>query len=58
MENPRTEVGIGSEFVDARPALAKIGVNVPPAEPGTEVKRPRKKEEGLPMPKMPEREVK
>lgn len=45
------EVGIGREFVDARPAMAKIGVEVPPPEPPTK-KRPPKEE--LPMPRMPE----
>jgi heterodisulfide reductase subunit B len=42
------DLGIGKEFVDARPALAKIGVEVP----APEKKRPSKEE--LPMPKMPE----
>lgn len=45
------DLGIGKEFVDARPALSKIGVDVP--EP--EKKKPSKVE--LPMPKMPEEEV-
>lgn len=44
------ELGLGAEFVDARPALAKIGVEVP-EEPGKP--RGKKKDEGLPMPKMP-----
>lgn len=44
-------MGIGKEFVDARPALAKIGVEVPAAEPQRK-KRPAKEE--LPMPRMPE----
>ena len=46
-------MGIGKEFVDARPALAKIGVEVP------SLNRPRKKrpaKEELPMPRMPEKE--
>lgn len=46
------DLGFGSELVNARPALAKIGVEVaaePPAPRG-----PRKKETGLPMPRMPE----
>jgi heterodisulfide reductase subunit B len=47
------ELGIGKEFVDARPALKRIGIELPPAEPVTEVRKPRKKDEGLPMPKMP-----
>jgi heterodisulfide reductase subunit B2 len=48
---PPSELGIGKEMVDARPALAKIGVEVP------EVEVPKKKKadkEALPMPKMPE----
>jgi heterodisulfide reductase subunit B len=43
-------MGIGKEFVDARPALAKIGVEVPAPEPAKK-KRPAKEE--LPMPLMP-----
>jgi heterodisulfide reductase subunit B len=46
-------MGIGKEFVDARPALAKIGVEVPEPEPAKK-KRPAKEE--LPMPRMPEKE--
>jgi heterodisulfide reductase subunit B len=46
-------MGIGKEFVDARPALAKIGVEVPEPEPAKK-KRPSKEE--LPMPRMPEKE--
>jgi hypothetical protein len=46
-------MGIGKEFVDARPALAKIGVEVPEPEPAKK-KRPPKEE--LPMPRMPEKE--
>lgn len=52
-------LGIGKEFVDARPALSRIGVELPAAEtPEAEAapaKRPRKSKEpeGLPMPKMP-----
>lgn len=49
------ELGIGKEFVDAREALAKIGVEVPVAEePPKRKPRKRKKQEGLPMPKMGE----
>ncbi len=52
------QLGIGKEFVDARPALRKIGVEMTPsAEEGGAAApakpRPHKKEEGLPMPKMP-----
>jgi heterodisulfide reductase subunit B len=43
-------LGIGTELVDARNALAKIGVEVPPEE-APKKKRPSKEE--LPMPKMP-----
>jgi heterodisulfide reductase subunit B len=46
------ELGIGKEFVDARPALARIGVQVPPAEELAAPRHPRKAE-GLPMPHMP-----
>jgi heterodisulfide reductase subunit B2 len=50
------EVGIGKEFVDARPALARIGVEAPAAEATTEPpKRRRPGDEGLPMPHLPER---
>jgi heterodisulfide reductase subunit B len=41
------ELGIGKEFIDARPALAKIGVEVPEPE-GQPKKKPSK--EALPMP--------
>jgi heterodisulfide reductase subunit B2 len=46
-------LGIGAEIVDARPALAKIGVELPP--PATESGVPRRKrdDKSLPMPKMP-----
>jgi heterodisulfide reductase subunit B len=48
---PANSLGIGKEFIDARPALAKIGVEVP--EPQTpQKKRPPK--EALPMPRMSE----
>jgi heterodisulfide reductase subunit B2 len=45
------ELGIGKELVDARSALAKIGVEVPAAEP---VKKKKPSKEELPMPRMPE----
>ena len=47
------DLGIGKELVDARPALAKIGVEVPEPEPAKK-KRPSKEE--LPMPRMPVKE--
>lgn len=45
-------LGIGSELVDARPALAKIGVNVPQAEIPAAPKKSRKDDKSLPMPQM------
>lgn len=42
-------LGIGAELVDARPALAKIGVEMPPPEAAPKRKRDDK---ALPMPKM------
>jgi heterodisulfide reductase subunit B len=48
-------LGIGAELVDARPALAKIGVELPP--PVTEGAPKRKRDDkSLPMPKMSKRE--
>jgi heterodisulfide reductase subunit B len=46
-----SELGIGKELVDARPALSKIGVQVPEPE---SVKKKRPSKEELPMPRMPE----
>ena len=46
-----SELGIGAEMVDARPALAKIGVEVPPVE-GPSVPKRRRDDKSLPMPKM------
>lgn len=43
------KLGFGKEFVDAAPALAKIGVEPPPVE-----KKARPPKEALPMPGMPE----
>jgi len=51
---PADQLGIGKELVDARPALAKIGVEVPEEE-GTGKKKPSK--EALPMPQMQKEEV-
>ena len=42
------ELGIGVELVSARNALAQIGVEVPITQ---EPAGPRKKDEGLPMPR-------
>lgn len=49
------ELGIGKEFVDARDALAKIGVEVPVAEEKPKRKRRKRKDDkSLPMPRMGE----
>jgi heterodisulfide reductase subunit B len=48
------ELGIGKELVNARAALARIGVEVPPAEAAPAPRRPRRPKEALPMPHMPE----
>ena len=53
--NPR-ELGIGKEFQDARPALSKVGIESPPPLVPAGA-RPRRKDEGLPMPKMPARKA-
>jgi heterodisulfide reductase subunit B len=46
------DLGIGKEFVDARPALSKVGVTVPAAE---SAKKPAVSKEALPMPRMEEK---
>jgi heterodisulfide reductase subunit B len=47
-------LGFGRELVDAGPALARIGVETPPAAPAPAGPRPRRGQpEGLPMPSMP-----
>lgn len=50
--NGPKELGFGKEFVDAGPALAKIGIEVE-ADSSADTPR-RKKEDGLPMPQRPE----
>ena len=47
---PAEQLGIGKELVDARPALAKIGIEVPIEESVPEKKKHPK--ESLPMPTM------
>lgn len=47
---PASQLEIGKEFIDARPALAKIGAEAP--APEAPKKKPSK--EALPMPRMPE----
>jgi heterodisulfide reductase subunit B len=51
-----SNLGIGSELVDARAALAKIGIAVPSSEPPP-ARKPRRAKEALPMPAMPDREI-
>ena len=52
-------LGIGKEFVDAGAALAKIGVELPEVEETPKPKpRRKKKEDGLPMPRMGEEDGK
>lgn len=48
---PAKKLGFGREFVDARPALAKIDVEPPPKP-----KKERRSKKALPMPTMPEEE--
>lgn len=48
-------LGIGKEFIDARPALAKIGAATEPAAPAPK-RKPRRSDQGLPLPQMPEEE--
>jgi heterodisulfide reductase subunit B len=45
-------LGIGSELVDARRALARIGVAVPPTVPEAAPKKPKRDDKSLPMPRM------
>lgn len=49
-------LGLGKEFVDARDALAKIGVEVPEEKPKRPSRRRKKDDPSLPMPSMPEEE--
>lgn len=56
--SPPERLGIGTEIVSARSALAKIGIEVPVTEEPVEAgaarpQRPRARDKGLPMPKMP-----
>jgi heterodisulfide reductase subunit B len=48
------QLGFGKEFVSANAALAKIGVEAPPAEAPRAPHKPRSKKDGLPMPRMPD----
>ncbi len=47
-------LGIGAEVVDARPALSRIGVQVPPPAEEPLARKSHKSKEALPMPVMPE----
>ncbi len=51
-------LGIGQELVDARPALAKIGVEVPAAPAEAAPKKPKRDDKSLPMPQMGKKEAK
>lgn len=47
------ELGLGKEFVGARPALARIGVELPETEaPAPVARKARRPKEALPMPRM------
>ena len=49
------KLGIGKEFVDPRPALARIGIELPEADDEDPAEPRRKKDDPrLPMPRMPE----
>jgi heterodisulfide reductase subunit B len=45
------ELGFGKEFVDARPALSRIGVQVPVTEP-VATPKPKRSKQALPMPSL------
>ena len=48
-------LGLGKEFIDPRPVLSRIGIEVPEADVAKPARARRKKEKvtGLPMPQMP-----
>lgn len=46
-------LGLGKEFIDPRPALAKIGVEAPAEVPAPKARPPKGAKEALPMPRMP-----
>jgi heterodisulfide reductase subunit B len=50
-----SRLGIGAELVDARPALAKIGVEAS-SEADLAPRKPKREDKSLPMPKMRDRE--
>ncbi len=47
-------LGIGAELVDARAALARIGVEVPQVDQPVPPRKPRRSKDALPMPQMPQ----
>lgn len=52
---PAEQLGFGTELVDTRPALARLGVDGPPPQAeAAPARRARKRADGLPMPRMPE----
>jgi len=54
------KLGFGKEITDARPAMRKIGIETPAPEDiegKSKSREKKKKEEGLPMPSMPGKEV-
>jgi heterodisulfide reductase subunit B len=50
-----TKLGFGREMVNAAPAMARVGVELPEPEEAR-APRKRKKKTGLPMPSMPDQE--
>jgi heterodisulfide reductase subunit B len=46
------QLGFGREFVSTKPVLSKLGMPVPETA-AAPVAKPRRKQEGLPMPRMP-----
>jgi heterodisulfide reductase subunit B len=47
------DLGFGKEFVDARPAMSRIGVEVPEPEATPAPRKRSRKDKSLPMPRMP-----
>jgi heterodisulfide reductase subunit B len=47
------DLGFGKEFVDARPAMSRIGVEVPEPEAAPAPRKRSRKDKSLPMPRMP-----
>jgi heterodisulfide reductase subunit B len=49
-------LGFGKEFVSARAALSRIGVDAPESEEAAPVRKPSRRDKNLPMPRMPGQE--